>query len=97
MLGEHQLKVAPEFVLQAVFLGPGKGPVGLGDAHADDLGAEGVELMVSVAVPATLFFSAVGPAGGEEPECDGAAFQEVGGAQESVLIGDAEFRESERL
>jgi hypothetical protein len=89
--GQGSVIIAPELVLKALFFGPGRGDAGLREASADNRDIQGGELVVEVAVPATLLGSTRGVGEGIEPD-DGRMSEEIGlTSGGSVQVGGREL------
>ena len=76
--GECLVCVLPQFVLKALFFCPTLEARDLIKAHADNLNTKLAELVVEVAVPATLDRSTIAPGQRVEPD-DCGAIRECGG------------------
>ena len=90
-LGQGARGVGPDLEVEAHLLGPESVDLGAGVAHAHDPDAQGVEVGLEVAEPATLECSTGGPDQREEPHRGGVATEVLQGAGCVVLGPGAEL------
>jgi len=90
---EYPIFIGPDLILVLLINDPRVVGCGILEAYADDPHAQGIELLVKVAVPATLFRSARRPSERKEPHHCGLPYQVFGASRLPIVVKRNEVRQ----